>query len=342
MHNLDMTNDRANIAFLGSRKDVWHQMGQEMLPNMNVAQWAAAAGLEWEAIKVPAIASLEGPQFDHIAPANRFRKVDGKRHIVRSDNGYPLGYVSDRYQVVQPREVLEWFEQYIGVDDRFQLDVAGSLKCGEIIWATATYKDPLEVAGDRHVARLLMTTTFDGSGSTINKGVMTRVVCNNTLDVALVEKGAAIKTRHSTKFDAEAVSKELAAVAQGFATYKKMGDAMVQNHMAKEEISNFFKACLDIPFDAKKEDVSTRKLNQFDALNQAYITTAHEGAAGNAWAALNAITRYVDHDRSVQKGDVGVDVARFNSAQFGSGANLKAKAMDLLLPRIKDKVLIAA
>lgn len=341
MYNLDMTNDRANIAFLGKREDVWHRMGQEMLPGMTIAEWAAAAGLEWEAVKVPAIASLGGSKFDHIPAADRLRLVSGKRHIVRSDNGYPLGYVSDRYQVVQPREVLEWFEKYISVDERFQLDVAGSLKCGEIIWATATFRDPLEVAGDRHVARLLMTTTFDGSDSTINQGTMTRTVCNNTLDVALADRRAAIKTRHSRKFDAEAVNKELAAVATGFAVYKQMGDAMAQHAMAKEEVDTFFKTCLDIPLDAS-EEVSTRKLNQLEAVNQAYTTTAREGAAGNAWAALNAITRYVDHDRAVQKGDNEVDTARFNSAQFGSGSSLKAKAVELLMPRIKDKVLIDA
>jgi len=39
----------------------------------------------------------------------------------------------------QPAELLDWFKQYISVDDRFQIDVAGSLKQGEIIWATATF-----------------------------------------------------------------------------------------------------------------------------------------------------------------------------------------------------------
>lgn len=152
--NLDMTNGRANIAFLGSRNDVWHRMGQEMKPGMTTTEWAKEAGLTWEAIKVPAYAHLEGEQFanfdDHIV------RVPGRSFLVRSDNGKPLGYVSSRYKVVQPREVLDWFERYMSVDDRFQLDVAGSLGAGHIIWATATFREKLDVAGDAHLARVLM------------------------------------------------------------------------------------------------------------------------------------------------------------------------------------------
>jgi phage/plasmid-like protein (TIGR03299 family) len=333
-----MTHGRANMAFRGSRQDIWHRLGQEMQPGMDIDAWSRAAGLDWTAVKVPAIASLEGPVFDHIEAGQRFRPVEDRNFVVRSDNGHPLGYVSDRYQPVQPRDVLEWFDRYIAVDDRFQLDVAGSLKSGEIIWATATYRDPLEIAGDRHTAHVLMTTTFDGSGSTINQGTMTRTVCNNTLNVARADTRAVVRTRHNTKFDAGRVGKELAQIAKGFTAYKAMGDALAQNEMARDEISAFFKECLDIPLDAKPADISSRKDNQFHTVVKAYQTSVREGApAGSAWAALNAITRYVDHDRTS-----GGDEATFATAQFGSGAQIKAQAVELLMPRIKDKVLIAA
>jgi phage/plasmid-like protein (TIGR03299 family) len=321
-HNIDMSNSRANIAFTGSRQDIWHSLGQEMKPGMSIEEWAKAAGLDWRVEKVPAFADV---------PGRGMVEVDGARHIVRMDTGHPLGYVSDRYQPVQPSELLGWFGEYIGVDDRFQLDVAGSLKKGEIIWATATFNSDLSIAGDQHRARLLMTTTFDGTGSTINKGTMTRVVCNNTLDAALGEdRRAVIKTRHNTKFNAEKVGQELATIAQSFDAYKTIGDAMGRVHLSKEQIATFFKSILDIPFDAKKEDISTRKLNQFDELVQAYGKTAHETDPGTAWCALNAVTRYVDHDRSTRSSNGDRTEARFLSSQFGSGALMKDKAVSVL------------
>lgn len=344
-HNISFSTGKAGLAFLGSRNDIWHRHGQQMLEGQPIEVWAKEAQMEWEAIKVPAIASLEGPQFDHIAPAERFRKVEGRCHVVRSDNGHPLGYVSAQYQPVQPIEVLKWFDKYIHVDENFQLDTAGVLKSGEIIWALASYRNSIAVAGDEHRARLLMTTTFDGSGSTINKGTMTRVVCNNTLDAALgSDKNAVVKTRHNTKFDGARVGQELATIAQSFAQYKAMGDALALHHTSNAEISAFFKGCLDIPFDAKEDDISGRKMNQFRAINAAYKETVAEGTERNtAWAALNAITRYVDHsDVFSSKG--AEDEKRLYSTQFGGGADLKRKAVGLLLPFVADKVpaLVAA
>jgi len=333
-HNIDRSNGRDNIAFLGSRNSIWHRLGQEMSKGMTIDQWQQAAGLNWEAIKVPAIAHLRGADFDHLDPKLRFQEVEERNFLARSDTGHVLGYVSDRYQPVQPREVLDWFQRYISVDDRFQLDVAGSLKQGEIIWATATFNGDLTVAGDRHTARLLMTTTFDGSGATINRGCVERVVCNNTLDVALAESGAIVRTRHSTKFDAKRVSNELARIAKGFERYKAVGDAMAQVEMSKEAVADFFKDILDIPRDAKRDDISSRKQNQYKAMGQAYGTSVREGAPERSvWAALNAVTRYVDHDRIG-----GNDETKFLSAEFGSGADMKGQAMGLLLPLIKDKV----
>jgi phage/plasmid-like protein (TIGR03299 family) len=347
-HNIDMTNNRANIAFLGSRNDVWHRMGQEMLTGQSIDAWADAAGLGWSAVKVPALVALNGPQFDHIEAGKRMLPAPDRAFVVRSDNAGLLGYVSGEtdssgYQIVQPADVLAWFDKYIAVDDRFALDVCGSLDGGKRIWATAKYNGDISVAGENHSARVLMSTTFDGSGATINQCSMTRVVCQNTLRIAHADSKAAIKTRHSTRFDAAKVGKELAQLASGFAQYKAIGDAMAQVEMSAQQISEFFKTVLEIPFDAKKEDISSRKMNQFSDLSRAYSTSVREGAEKNSvWSALQAITRYADHDRSVQKGDQSETVARFASAQFGSGDQLKGKAMSLLMPLVKDRVAIAA
>ena len=86
-----------------------------------------------------------------------------------------------------------------------------------------------------------------------------------------------------------------------------------------------------------------RKANQFQDLSKAYRTSVSEGAPqGSVWASLQAITRYADHDRSVKSGDLNENVARFNAAQFGTGDQFKGKAMELLLPLVKDRVLIDA
>lgn len=331
-HNLDMSNNQANMAFRGSRSDIWHSLGQQMEAGMTIDQWAAKAGLDWEAIKVPAIADLTSANFDHVT--ERLPQVPGRCFIARKDTAAILGHSSDRYQLVQPRDCLDFCNRYAAVDERFEIDVAGSLRGGQIVWVTATYRNDLTIAGDRHVARLLMSTTFDGSGATVNKGTMTRVVCNNTFDACMADKRCEVRTRHSGKFDAAQVGRELAEMAKGFEQFKVIGDAMAQVEMTKAEVADFFKDLLDIPRNQKDTDTSTQKLNKFRALAADYKTTAAEGAHGTAWACLQTATRYVDHTRQLNR-----DAAdRFDSAQFGSGADIKAKAFGLLLPMIKDKV----
>lgn len=337
-HDIDSSNNRANVAFLGSRDDVWHRLGAEMPEGQDIGAWAKAAGLEWTAVKVPAFADCNAQGAGMVAARDR-------SFIVRNDTFAMLGdnCVSDVYQVVQPHEILAWFEQYIGVDERFALDVAGSLKGGSIIWATAKFREQVEIAGDKHDARVLMSTTFDGSGATINQMTTTRVVCRNTLRAAHGDQRSVIRTRHNTKFNAERVGSELAQLAQSIDTFKQIGDAMAQVTMTAADVSAFFKACLDIPVEAKSDDISTRKMNQFRSLSQAFNTTRRERNASNGdpidvWSALQAVTRYVDHDRISINGDNGEK--QFFSAQFGSGDSLKGTAMELLLPRVRD--LIAA
>lgn len=318
MHNLDMTNEQANIAFLGSRNSVWHRLGQEMQPDQSLEVWAKQAGLAHSVVKVPAYAHLEGEQFanqdDHIC------RVEGKSFLVRSDNGNPLGYVSNRYEIVQPQDVLGWFERYISVDDRFQMDVAGSLLGGRIVWATALYRGDIKVAGDDHVARLLMTTTYDGSSATINQATMTRTVCNNTLNVALMDKRAVVRTRHNTVFNPQQVATELAKIVESIDVYKAMGEAMSRVEVSKAEVDAFFAKLMMVK---EGDKVSTRKTNQLNALEDAYKTSIAEGAEGK-WAVFNAVTRFVDHDRGANANK------RDLSSQFGSGSELKRQAFKLL------------
>jgi phage/plasmid-like protein (TIGR03299 family) len=324
-----MAHNIEKIAFLGSRADVWHHIGSEMVPGMALEVWAEEAGLNWSAVKVPALA-------DCSSLGQGLRPMRDRSFVVRSDTAAPLGYVSgedenEGYRICQPLEVLDWFQRYIGVDDRFELDTAMSLKGGALIAVTAKFNGPLNVLGEDHKARLLMSTSFDGSASTVNQMTMTRVVCNNTLNIALADKRAAIKTRHSSTFNPVKVGEELAGLAASVAGYTAMAEAMVAIHLSARQVSDLFKSLLAIPFDAKEDDISTKKLNVFHALGDAYTATVAEGTqAGTAWTVINAVTRFVDHERATRGGASPVE-ARFLSAQFGSGAALKAQAHKLLL-----------
>lgn len=329
-HNLDMTNGRANIAYLGSRQDVWHHLGQEMPEGANLDTWIAQAGLNWSVEQLPVYAHGIKQHAGIGAPDIAY-PCKGWLASVRSDTKLTLGIGSDRRKEVQPHELVSWFDQYIKHDDRFKFDVLGSLDGGRVIWGSAKFNGDMQVAGDNHIARLLMTTAYDGTMSTINRATMTRVICRNTMNASLADRQkSVVRTRHSTKFDAARVGQELSAIINGFEAYKAMGDAMALKHIKDDEIVKMFRAMLDIAPEDKSADLSTRKLNQFDDLSRCYQTTCNETEKGTAWAALNAVTRYVDHDRSTRGSGGSADESRFISAQFGAGAAMKQKAIEYL------------
>jgi phage/plasmid-like protein (TIGR03299 family) len=332
----DFEAGKANIAYTGSRNSVWHRLGHEMADGMSRADWQKAGGNDFQVMKVAAEYAWNGD----------YKRADDLCFIVRQDNGRLLGRssVTDRYVPCQPDELYNFMFQYIDVDPRFAMDVTGNFGGGSTIWAAAVWNEGLTVAGDSHVARLFMSTTFDGSGATRCDMRITRPVCDNTIAAGQGEnKGAIVTTRHNTRFDAKRAGEELATLAKSVARYKKIGDAMAAVHMSADEVKNFFRDILDIPHDAKESDVSTRKLNQSRALRDAFHTTRRERNAKNGdpidvWTVLQSLTRYVDHDRISINGDGGEK--QFLSANFGSGDQLKTKAMGLLLPRVRD--LIAA
>lgn len=329
MHMIDRSNNRYNAAFAGSSEDTWHHYGQYHMEGQSFDQWVEAAGLGWQALKVPCMAAL---------PNGKMLAVPNRSVIVRDDTFVPLGICSgedenEGYKIVQPRAVAEFGDHFVKCDPRFKQDTMGSLKGGAMIWTSASFSEDVTIASEKHKVRLLGSTTFDGSGASVFQGTIVRPVCWNTVQAAQADTRAVIRVRHSTRLNETRVREQLAQVLQGVDTYKNMGDAMVQVNVSTRTISDYFKACLEIPFDAKEADMSTRKLNVFHDLGRCYQKTVNEGTEkGTAWAAWQAVTRFVDHDRSARGIETygNASMARFASAQFGSGNALKGRALNLM------------
>ena len=334
-HLIDQTTGQDAIAYVGETP--WHGLGAQLTGNETIEEWAVAAGLNWTADMCDA--------YFGYAPKTPYAHTDTHKFLVRSDTKAVLGVFTPQYKPVQPKEVLEFFRDYITLDDRFRLEVAGALKGGAQIWSLAKFTGDADVMGEKHAAYCLLTTSFDGSMATTAQATMVRVVCNNTLTASLWDKSSTVKVRHNTNFNGARVAHDLETVAAGFDQYRVMAEALAVQRMSREDTSNLFKQLLDIPFDVKEMDVSSRKMNQFRSLSSAYAQTVQEGTEPDSkWAVLNAVTRYADHEKSAKTGSNGSEAAaRLHSANFGTGARMKSQAIELLMPRDdRARVLMAA
>ncbi|MGL5327099.1 MAG: DUF932 domain-containing protein, partial [Aeromonas sp.] len=173
-----------SMAYTGQTP--WHGLGNVLPPQQSLDVWLQAAGMDWtiEQSDVLYQGSPDNPVL-HTYPDSKV--------LYRSDTLAPLSVVSQRYNVVQPHEVLHFYQDLVEAGG-FELETAGSLKGGRKLWALAkTGQDLILKGGDLVKSYLLLATSCDGTLCTTAQFTSVRVVCNNTLQVAVGNQSAAIK-----------------------------------------------------------------------------------------------------------------------------------------------------
>ena len=160
---------------------------------------------------------------------------------------WTLSVVSRRYNVVQPHEVLHFYQDLVEVGG-FELETAGSLKGGRKLWALAkTGQDIKLKGGDRVKSYLLLATSCDGTLCTTAQFTSLRVVCNNTLQIALRDNTGAIKVPHSTQFNAAAVKEALGLGMANWDRFQQEMTSLSNRPVSPVEALNFFGELLNDP-----------------------------------------------------------------------------------------------
>lgn len=306
----------------------WHGLGNQLPAKQPIEVWAEKAGMNWQ-IKDSPVRYIS----DGAGPLGAIHSFPDQKVLYRSDTKEPLSVVSNRYQVVQPREVLEFYRDLTEVSG-FELETAGVLKGGKKFWALARTGQSVALKGNDQVnGYLLLATSCDGSLATVATPTTIRVVCNNTLTIALNGAAQAIKVPHSTKFDAQAVKQQLGVAVSSWDAFMYRMKVLAERKVKSHEAMNYFlRVMCDVPGSSGGIGNSTaltneRALKKVQALFDGQGRGAELGSAkGTAWGLLNAVTEYVDHERRARSDD-----HRTDSALFGSGAAIKQRALDAAL-----------
>jgi len=320
-----------NVADSMARRDTaapsWHRReNTSVTADSSLDEWAKASKTDFTVSKCPLF----------IQRGNNMIQLHNSVAIVRDDNNARLGLFTDDYIPVQPAQIREFFHNFILSDPRFVMETMGAIKGGRVIWALAAFNggEESDIAGSKHKLYALLATSFDGTLATRGGAVGTRVECRNTLQGAAFEQGV-VSIKHNAAFDLVAQDKALAAMAKiaaDFDGYREFAESLRNIKMTRDETINFLKKVVDIGQEGK--EVTGRGKAVVDRITGSLDTTLTERGTEtyNAWTALNAVTRYVDHDRTARRTADGetADDARLASAQFGSGAVMKAKAVKLL------------
>jgi len=312
------------MAYVGAQP--WHGLGNLLAPKQPLEVWAQQAGMDWHIEESPVRFMTDTA--GHLGAIQSFPE---HKVLYRSDSKQALSVVSKRYQVVQPREVLEFYRDLTEVAG-FELETAGVLKGGKKFWALAKTGQAAALKGNDLVhGYLLLATSCDGTLATTATPTTIRVVCNNTLTIAVNGATQAIKVPHSTRFDAQAVKQQLGvAVSQWDAFMYRMRTLSERKVKTHEAMNYFLKVLCDTSATPPGEPatlVNERALSKVQSLYDGQGRGADlESAKGTAWGLLNAVTEYVDHEKRARSVE-----HRMDSAWFGQGATIKQKALDTAL-----------
>lgn len=307
----------------------WHQLGNALPKKQPIEVWAEAAGMQWQIQETP-VRYLATPPGGSSSLYGEAMEFADQKVLYRSDTKAALSVVGHRYKVVQPREVLEFYRDLSEVAG-YELETAGVLKAGKKFWALArTGKESVLKGNDLVKGYLLLATSCDGTLATVAMPTTIRVVCNNTLAIALSGGTGAIKVPHSTHFDAVAVKRQLGVGVLQWDSFmyrmKTLSERKVKNH----ESMNYFLKVLcqtDTNADPALGLTNERALKKVQAMYDGHGRGAELAAAkGTAWGLLSAVTEFVDHERRARSQEY-----RLDSAWFGQGATLKQRALDYAL-----------
>ena len=152
------------------RQAPWHGLGVRVEEAPSSQEALRLSGLDWQVIQQP-IATVDGTP------------IPGYRANLRDTDHQVLGVVTDRYRVVQNAEAFAFTDGLLGEGVKYE--TAGSLQNGKKIWLLAKLPDKYIIEGDRIEPYLVFSSSHDGSGSIKVAMTPIRVVCQNTLNLAL-------------------------------------------------------------------------------------------------------------------------------------------------------------
>lgn len=337
-HNIEKNNGVYSFAENGRKERAWHRLGQVFDRPMTVKEALEASHADYEVtlqnvmMITPAIADAMA-KGDVSADLILDALIDGKKATMRTDKNTALGIVSDSYGVVQNLDAFTFIDTLCtgGVTDHKPvIECAGVLGHGERVFITAKFPDDiiLDNRGDDRVEMyMVFTTSHDGTGSVKCMVTPTRVVCNNTLNMAIRHNSGCLSLRHSanimqrldlhSKENTEFAFKALNLMS----VYKKSLEQRFEHlrniHIAERDLDRILAGLTLSEADMKlfqetnieNPDITTRSRNIFYGMKQAVEHGIGQdmGERGTGLWLVNGVTTYFQNHADFRNDEIKLD-----------------------------------
>ena len=301
------------MAYAG--QSPWGDIGTQVSNDLSPQQIMEKADLNWSVDKVKTYADYQGEKIP-----------TGLEALVRSSDNKILTQVGKNWEPCQNETAFEFFNEYC-LEGGMDMESAGSLKGGKMVWALAKIKESFDVVkGDQVDSYLLFSNPHEYGKSIDVRFTPIRVTCMNTLAMAI--KGSAVngmKVNHRKAFDPQVVKETMGIAHEKFEQYKEVAKFLSKKRFDSQSLIQYYNEVFPRTYKGKDEvivsaydDLTTNGQKAFDVLQS---QPGANFAQGSWWQALNSVTYLTDHVMG-READ-----SRMTSSWFGANANRKVVAV---------------
>ena len=279
----------ANVETMFSvREKPWHGLGTIVMEAPASAEALRLAGLDWNVVQESVYTGSK-------------EKVEGYKLNIRDSDGKVLGVVSDRYRVVQNMDAFSFTDGLLGQGVRYE--TAGSLQNGKRVWLLAKLPKEYIIAGERVSPYLVFSNTHDGSSSVKVAITPVRVVCNNTLNLALDTAKRSFSMIHTGNVqDKIQEARDTLFMAEKYmdnlgVEFEQLRRQKVTDAQVKEYIEHL------LPMEEEPTAMqvkNTQRLRQ-DMMKRYYDAPDLQKVGNNAYRFINAVSDFATHSTPLRR-----------------------------------------
>jgi phage/plasmid-like protein (TIGR03299 family) len=302
-HDLETQNGKTSFASF--REPAWHGLGTVFTEEKNTTEMLEAANLNGWNVR------LQDMEIPSTLTSDKSYQYVLRTNPTNNTQTDVLGIVGERYVPLQNEDLFSFGDNILDGGGRWE--TAGSIKGGRVVFGSLalereTILDPTGVA-DKVKTYLLINTSHDGSIAIQASITPVRVVCANTLNLALNQKKKkngvkqSFKIRHTQTAEGKIqIARETLGMANAYMDeFDIMAKAMIEKEVSAKQFNDIILAAYAKPEKDVKGAI-TKWENKVDIINDIYTGEFNGMIAGNAWGAFNALTERLDWYRSARGG----------------------------------------
>lgn len=270
------------------RETSWHGLGTRVQEAPSSSEALIKAGLDWNVVQEPIYTETE-------------ELIEGYKANVRDSDRKVLGVVTDRYKVIQNQEAFAFTDELLGEGVRYE--TAGSLQGGKKVWLLAHMPHEYIISGERISPYLLFSNTHDGSGAIKVALTPIRVVCQNTLNLALSQASRSWSMIHTGNIQNKLQeAKDTLFMAEKYMdNLGKEFETLRMQSMTDKQVMEFIETLLPIEDNATSQQKRNMKRLQEDMKMRYFDAPDLQDVGRNAYRFINAVSDFATHAEPLRK-----------------------------------------